>query len=180
MAAADYPWYEIPDGDDLEQGDLLLGCPVVLPKYQVTETAVQVLDNFEIGAFDVVVMTQSCDLGNDKVKDIIVCPFWSIDKWKELSPSMKQKNSFKQIKQGRQTRYTLLEKCELPDCPMDVQMVDLGRVFSLPKPVVEGLARLQKPRLRLRSPYKENLSQAFARFFMRVGLPLDIELPENA
>jgi len=29
--------------------------------------------------------------------------------------------------------------------------------------------------LRLLSPYKEHLSQSFARFFMRVGLPIDID-----
>jgi hypothetical protein len=29
------------------------------------------------------------------------------------------------------------------------------------------------PRLRLRSPYREHLAQAFARYFMRVGLPHD-------
>lgn len=29
-------------------------------------------------------------------------------------------------------------------------------------------------RLRLLPPYREHLSQAFARFFMRVGLPTDI------
>jgi hypothetical protein len=29
-------------------------------------------------------------------------------------------------------------------------------------------------RLRLLPPYREHLSQAFARFFMRVGLPVDI------
>ncbi len=30
-----------------------------------------------------------------------------------------------------------------------------------------------RTRLRLRSPYKEHLAQAFARYFMRVGLPHD-------
>jgi hypothetical protein len=29
-------------------------------------------------------------------------------------------------------------------------------------------------RLRLLPPYREHLSQSFARFFMRVGLPIDI------
>jgi hypothetical protein len=29
-------------------------------------------------------------------------------------------------------------------------------------------------RLRLLPPYREHLSQSFARFFMRVGLPVDI------
>jgi len=34
--------------------------------------------------------------------------------------------------------------------------------------------RKQGNRLRLLPPYREHLAQAFARFFMRVGLPADI------
>jgi len=40
---------------------------------------------------------------------------------------------------------------------------------------LRGLAQRGEPRLRLRPPYREHLSQAFARFFMRVGLPTDIK-----
>jgi maleate cis-trans isomerase len=36
---------------------------------------------------------------------------------------------------------------------------------------VLALAALFGERVRLLSPYKEHLSQAFARYFMRVGLP---------
>ena len=40
--------------------------------------------------------------------------------------------------------------------------------------LVRELAASQGPRLRLNPPYREHLAQAFARFFMRVGLPVDI------
>jgi len=36
------------------------------------------------------------------------------------------------------------------------------------------LIKKKDKRLRLLPPYREHLSQAFARFFMRVGLPVDI------
>ena len=36
----------------------------------------------------------------------------------------------------------------------------------------------QAHRLRLLPPYREHLSQAFARYFMRVGLPVDIDKEE--
>jgi hypothetical protein len=52
-------------------------------------------------------------------------------------------------------------------------MVDFHRMFVLLKPVVEAVARSARLRLRLRPPYREYLAQAFARYFMRVGLPLD-------
>jgi len=46
-------------------------------------------------------------------------------------------------------------------------------VFSLPVRFVRKKAADGR-RLRLLPPYREHLSQAFARFFMRVGLPVDI------
>jgi hypothetical protein len=52
--------------------------------------------------------------------------------------------------------------------------VDFRRVFSLPLGFMRGLATAQGNRLRLLPPYREHLSQSFARFFMRVGLPEDI------
>ncbi len=45
-------------------------------------------------------------------------------------------------------------------------------VFTLPRPVLESLLKARGvSRPQLLPPYREHLSQAFARFFMRVGLP---------
>jgi len=70
----------------------------------------------------------------------------------------------------------LLNRSNLISPQMDLRIVDCGKVFCLPLPFIQELAVRQSPRLRLRSPYREHLSQAFARFFMRVGLPQDINL----
>ena len=45
------------------------------------------------------------------------------------------------------------------------------RFHSLPVAYLVERTRQPGPRWRLRSPYLEHCSQAFARFFMRVGLP---------
>lgn len=42
----------------------------------------------------------------------------------------------------------------------------------VPKSDLRLFAHSLGPRLRLRSPYKEHLAQSFARFMMRVGLPV--------
>jgi len=52
--------------------------------------------------------------------------------------------------------------------------MDFRRVYSLPVAFVRMQAEKSLPHLRLLPPYREHLSQAFARFFMRVGLPLNI------
>ena len=51
----------------------------------------------------------------------------------------------------------------------------ITKSFSLPRAFLERfLAERGVPRLRLLPPYREHLSQAFARFFMRVGLPTPV------
>ena len=53
-------------------------------------------------------------------------------------------------------------------------VADFREIFSLPLDYVARLADEAGERNRLRSPYLEHFSQAFARLFMRVGLPSDI------
>jgi hypothetical protein len=76
VADGTYAWYGIASGEDLRQGDVLTGCPVVIPKV----TATGELDT-EVGVetHDVVVLTQSCDLENNKVDVVLVCPLWSLE-----------------------------------------------------------------------------------------------------
>jgi hypothetical protein len=67
-----------------------------------------------------------------------------------------------------------LAPCDLPGFARDLRIVDFRRVYSLPLAFVRQRVAMAGDRLRLLPPYREHLSQAFARFFMRVGLPVDI------
>ena len=51
-------------------------------------------------------------------------------------------------------------------------IVNFHELFVLPKELVAALVK-STPSLRLVSPYKEHVAQAFALFLMRVGLPHD-------
>ena len=53
-------------------------------------------------------------------------------------------------------------------------VADFRQIFSLPVGYLTHRADQLGPRQRLLSPYLEHFSQAFARYFMRVGLPSDI------
>jgi hypothetical protein len=55
-----------------------------------------------------------------------------------------------------------------------VGVVDFHEVHTAPLNQVRAFAKSAGKRLRLRPPYREHLAQAFARFFMRVGLPGDV------
>jgi len=119
-------------------------------------------------------MSQSCDLVNEKIADVLLCAHWDLNQAAEAAPELKKSREV--IRKGQHYRYILLAESEIQGHSMNLRMVDFGRIFSLPKEFVKQVARSQAPRLRLLPPYREHLSQSFARFFMRVGLPKDVSL----
>ena len=85
-----------------------------------------------------------------------------------------RKAAWDEARKGRLPTYHVLNRCELPGHDRDFQLVDFSRVFTIAVGLTRDLAESQGTRLRLNPPYREHLAQAFARFFMRVGLPVDI------
>jgi hypothetical protein len=175
--AREYPWYEVVEGDHLEQGDLLRACPVLVPVSILPFPLADHSITADLRTFDVVVMTQSCDLANDKTEDIILCPHWDLIDASRMDVSLARRSVQLDILKGRIYRYAMLAASADESAPIGVRIVDFGRIFSLPKAFLRQFAAGQGRRLRLAPPYREHLSQAFARFFMRVGLPEDIRLP---
>jgi hypothetical protein len=167
----EYPWYKVVEGEELEQGDMLWACPVVVAVVDVDHEI-----TVDVTEFDVVVMTQSCDLANEKVEDVILCPHWDLRQAGETDSSLAKRSVHEEILKGRRPRYMRLAASDQPEVAMGIRLVDFSRIFSLPKAFVRQVAVSQGKRLRVCPPYREHLSQAFARFFMRVGLPQDIEL----
>jgi hypothetical protein len=176
--AADFPWYNlVQSGGELEQGDLLFGCPVVSPAPEMVFPIPQGTIPAVSDILDVVVMSQSCDLVNDKIADVLLCAHWDLDKAAGADPELRK--SQEAIRKGQHYRYLLLARSEIQERMIDVRIVDFGRILSLPKQFVNQVAASQAPRLRLLSPYREHLSQSFARFFMRVGLPRDVSFKSD-
>jgi hypothetical protein len=164
-----YPWYQIGKMKGLEQGDLLPNCPVLhlpnnlKPILEANESdEIEIIP--EIKTIDLIIMTQSCDLENNKVEEILLCGYlpFSTDEYK------KNKDN---IKKERMPALHLIEKCDSEKLIFEKQVVDFRAVYALPKDFVIVYAKTLGFRARLLSPYKEHLSQAFARYFMRVGLP---------
>ena len=171
-----YPWFESAHGSDLQQGDLLTGCPILRPAFSATagNTTVQVNVSHAAG----IILTQSCDLamradGQCHSKEVLFCPVYSRG---ELAnhPVFGRRAAWEEARKGRMPSYHVLNRCEVTDRERDFMLVDFSQVFTVDVAVIRELARRQERRLRLLPPYREHLAQAFARFFMRVGLPVDI------
>lgn len=170
-----YPWYDTVSCDEpLKQGDIINACPVVIPcKTIVSQEKIQV----KVEEYDVIILSQSCDLKHRKLNLVLVCPFWSLSEFGERNSYYKGKEGKKGLLRGYTPGYHLLRKCEIEGFETDFLVVDFRNVYGVPFESLQSLAKERGKRLRLLPPYREHLSQGFARFFMRVGLPVDI--PES-
>jgi hypothetical protein len=182
-----YPWYEIvKDTDELEQGDFIEDFEVLIPTYIPDETEIDTPNYRAKGIsnkYNVVIVSQSCDLDNGKLEYVLLCPRIDyslyIEENKQFGAKAITKN-LQNIEKGWQPKYCMLNKCDLPELPCEIQLVELGKVYSVPYNILKQMIRPYSKRLRLLSPYKEKLAQAFAYYYMRVALPINIENFETA
>ena len=175
-ATPSYPWYCLVSGHDLEQGDILLKCPVFVIPPEAAENPGK--HPVRIDRQHVIVLTQSCDLalrgdGRCNADEVILAALYFRS---ELADDKRfgKKDGWNNAKKGRFPGYHVLNECTIEGHSFDFVLVDLRRIFTLSTEMVRDVAVKQSPRVRLLPPYREHLSQAFARFFMRVGLPVDI------
>lgn len=175
----EYPWYAIVSGEQLQQGDILREFPQ--PYLELKPSHIKELRlgkhpdiNIKIKTQDVIVMTQSCDLENSKVDNIILCPIYNLAEIEsELGNSKNDIRGMKEkIRTGAIHSMHMLNKSDAHE--IDLQVVGFRNLFSIAKEVAATFAKDSGDRARLLPPYREHLSQAFARYFMRVGLPSDI------
>ena len=160
-----YPWFGITEEERLEQGDLLASCP-----FFRTDVAGQ----FRRDTADVIVVSHSCDLTNDKLEIVQVCPFWSLEVLAVRVEHLRGRKGREDLRRGNLPGYHLLNRCTLSGFERDFLVVDFRSLLGVNLTTIRALAANQRPRLRLLPPYREHLAQAFARFFMRVGLPVDV------
>jgi hypothetical protein len=170
----EYPWYEIvKKNDPIKQGDLVNSCPTINPVSDLDIGEGKKL-SANVDEYDVVVMSQSCDLEHEKIDLVLVCPFITLTDFGELNSFYKSEKAKEAIRRGYFPGYHLLNKCEIEGHEKDYLIVDFRNVHGVPIDLLKNVIGGVEERIRLLPPYREHLSQAFARFFMRVGLPSDI------
>lgn len=187
-------WYSTASPEDeLDQGDLLFDCPVVT--WRDEEITVANGDDAlgglqaaaELGLTDAIVMTQTCDLAQRHVSVVTLCPHYPLSihqiLWEHDQRSRGQSPTprswsrhLDMVKAGQVWNLCMLNREVAPTYRAELRIVNFHGVFTLPRSFLESWLRVGgKQRLRLHAPYREHVSQAFARFFMRVGLPTDID-----
>jgi hypothetical protein len=188
-----FDWYqEVAPEVPLTQGDLLRGCPIMRWDVEATpeqfegDNPQEMLVAEEV---DCIVMSQACDLEHGHIREVILCPAYPLSEyrtlWQEDQRSRNQnptdknwRNHLDDIQDGKIWNLAMINERSPADegsIQIEIQIVDFHEIRSVPRAFVENwAARIGGRRLRLLPPYREHLSQAFARYFMRVGLPIDI------
>ena len=171
--APSFPWYGETGANDLEQGDFLSSLPVFETPYPTAlQAGAQVRATAKI--YDVIVLSQSCDLLAGKIENVLVAPHFSLSDAREAIPTLKDVNRCEDTRRGYLHSFHLLNACEIQGYESEVRVVSFRQVFTVPLNYALAQTTGNKERLRLLPPYREHLAQAFARFVMRVGLPQDI------
>lgn len=166
----DHQCYSIVSKDTpLSQGDFIDGLKVYFPLQDYCK------ENGEnvVFEYDVVVMTQSCDLLELKDDDLVIlCPRTPFS---ELFKNKNMKDAWVKLKKGRFIHNHLINKCDIEGYEFDFQVIILDSIISMRFQLLkEQLANINKDRVRMLSPNREFMSQVFALQFMRIGLPNSI------
>ncbi|HKI47277.1 MAG TPA: hypothetical protein VKA08_18245 [Balneolales bacterium] len=118
---------------------------------------------------------------NHKIDIVLVCPYSSLSQFIESLPESQQSSKARRkkiddLRKGHLAGYHLLNKDVDIDDLNDYQVVHFKNVYGIQYDSLSNIVMQQAKRIRLLPPYREHLSQAFARYFMRVGLPQNIEV----
>jgi len=172
-----YPWYEnVSLSDKILQGDFVPDCPIIIPP-----ATFEGEQDIKVKLLNAIVMSQSCDIENGKVDIVLVCPYYNMEDFLERHPTSKDGSKggrskvMENLIQGNYPSYHILQKAESMNLN-DFIVVDFRNVYGVHYEYIKSYLLKIEQRIRLLPPYREHLSQAFARYFMRVGLPINIEL----
>lgn len=187
--AASDPWYKWVHGDELHQGDILPDCKVYTQRYpgRDEDGSISLIE----GTNDLIVMSQSCDIVKRKGPEgearalVALCRLLPLSEAQQGNPILRTRYGLEYCRRGLMTRSILLPPPESGEWgTSEPHVISFGELWTQPLGYVRDRATRLANRPRLRPPYREWVSQAFGRFFSRVGLDselseVDIESDEN-
>jgi len=151
----------------LSQGDILDGCPLVFWADGIQNVA---KDDRPLSAQSrVIVLTQACDLANDKTARAVVAVVHNAAQLMQTGP-VKEKFIRDNVRKGQVYGWYFLPAH--PSCPgFPESLVDLRDLHTIPRTLLEGLRDQGMLVTRLTTPYREHLAQHFSVTYSRIGLP---------
>lgn len=172
-------WWETVSGESLGQGEILRDCRMtVVEGGERSGTPV-----VRVQIADCIIMTQSCDIQQEKVDSLILCPISTIADYEGVTLEMLfedtsqlkgRRSLLERVRRGEVMNLHMVAPTDDTTDPWKSLIVDFRQIHSISLSQAREHAVSLGFRHRLVPPYVEHLSQSFARFFMRVGLPSTI------
>ena len=151
----------------LSQGDILDDCPLV---YWADEARHVAEDDQPLSVrARVIILTQACDLANEKTLRGTVAVVHDAAQLVQTG-RVKEKFVRDNVRKGQVYGwYFLPAHATCPTFPES--LVDLRDLHTVPRALLEGLRDQGKHVCRLMTPYREHLAQHFSVTYSRIGLP---------
>ena len=148
-------------GDSVQQGDLIRKCPVPIiefPQGQPRRAGHHTRFSFE--PRDVVVLTQSCDIEQGNVREVLVCL---------ARTSTAGESERKAIQKRRRPGLFFLPRID--ELTQPDYVASFHDLFVVPLEIARDAAIVMDRRPRMRSPFREEFSRHLGDYFGRVALP---------
>lgn len=152
--------------EPVDQGDVIRGCPLgYFTEFDSTDP-----DDSEIesGQQRIVVLTQTCDLAQRKVTQVVVAVAVEASKV-VASGQLKAVDIRGPVRAGRVFGWYILPadaSLGLPEL-----IVDLRQIHTVKLQILEDLCRAAHRDARIRPLFREHLAKHFADTYSRIGLP---------
>ena len=150
----------------VDQGDIIDGCPIL----QIARFDERNPDSPQVACSThrVVVLTQTCDLANQKTQRVTVAVVHDAQFLVEQS-IVRATDVRGPIRAGRVYGWYFLPSCL--ECELSESVVDLRQLYTIPREVLDSLCAAGRRKARIQPLYREHLAKHFADTFSRIGLP---------
>src|SRR5439155_1485760 len=156
-----------PTAADLSQSDLLDDCPILV--WKLAPPPLDLAVPPEVRIIRVVVLTQACDLAQDKTTRVVVAPVHE-------AAELVAKNLLKagairdQVRRGQVFGWYFLPAAPAP-INLAESIVDLRELHTIERRTLEYLIGAGKRVCCLRTPWREHLAPHFRTTYTRIALP---------
>lgn len=150
----------------VDQGYIIDGCPIL----QIVNFDEQNPGSPQVACSThrVVVLTQTCDMANQKTQRITAAIVHDAQFLVEQN-IVRASDVRGPIRAGRVYGWYFLPSC--PECGLSESIVDLRQLYTIPRNVLDAICATGGRRARIQPLYREHLAKHFADTFSRIGLP---------
>lgn len=159
--------YEQQPAARLTQGDILDECPILVWKLEPPPLDLDFPP--EVRIIRVVVLTQACDLAQDKTTRVVVAPVHQATEL--IARNILKAGAIRdQVRRGQVFGWYFL-----PAAPAPIQLaesiVDLRELHTIERRTLEYLVGSGKRVCSIGTPWREHLAQHFGTTYTRIALP---------